>query len=204
MRRISKGAEADIYLIDGLIKKARIAKAYRVESLDRELRKTRTKREAKLISLARRAGVATPFVYDVDVGSNALEMEHIDGVQVKKILDTLSDKERDALCRAIGEDTGRLHSANLVHGDLTTSNMILREGRVYFIDFGLGEISENIEDKGVDILVFKKALYSTHHSVWEKCFEKFTEGYASEYDKSDDVLARLRSIERRGRYFAER
>ncbi len=204
MKLLGKGAEADIYKIDRGIKKARIAKAYRVGGLDNELRKSRTKREARLISLARRAGVRTPFIYDVDMGSNALEMEYIDGVQVKKILDALPDDERDALCRAIGRNAGRLHVAHIIHGDLTTSNMILREGRVHLIDFGLGEISESIEDKGVDLLVFKKSLHSTHYSVWEKCFEKFIDGYASEYDRSADVIARLRTIERRGRYFAER
>lgn len=203
MKLVSRGAEANIYSDGGRIRKERVVKGYRVAELDSHLRKVRTKREARLISLARRAGVPTPFIYDVDNARTALEMKSIEGRQVREILDDVGSRGRKKLCREIGKNVGRLHSANIVHGDLTTANMILSGDRIYFIDFGLGEISESIEDKGVDLLVFKKTLYSTHYTCWDECYEAFLDGYA-EYEKHEDVVRRLLSIERRGRYFTER
>lgn len=201
---IGKGAEANLYLEGDIVSKERISKAYRESVLDDYLRRSRTKREAKLISLARRAGVATPFVTDVDVASCTIEMRFVTGMQVKKLLPSLSKDERRGLCAEIGRCAGRLHSNHIIHGDLTTSNMILHKDKTYFIDFGLGEVSEAVEDKGVDLLVFKKALHSTHFKYKKECWEGFVEGYSKAYKGHKDVLQRLRAIERRGRYFAER
>lgn len=202
--RISKGAEADIYLHNDMIRKERIPKAYRVKALDELLRKVRTKREARLLSLARRAGVATPFVLDVDNQSTAIEMSHVRGEKLKNVLDKLSSTERKKICREIGRLAAKLHSSGIIHGDLTTSNMILSEGKIFFIDFGLGEVSEAVEDKGVDLLVFKRSLRSTHYRHEKECFEAFLRGYKSEYKGHEEVIQRLRVIERRGRYFEER
>lgn len=203
LKLISRGAEANIFSDKDRVKKERVVKGYRAAELDTNLRKTRTRREAKLISLARRAGVPTPFVYDVNNARTTLEMKNIEGDRIRELLDDIDGKKRVKLCREIGRNVGRLHSANIIHGDLTTANMIQSENRIYFIDFGLGAISESIEDKGVDLLVFKKALYSTHHACWTECYSAFLEGY-SEYDKHEDVEKRLKTIERRGRYFSER
>lgn len=204
MEMISKGAEANLYHIDGRLLKDRIVKSYRARELDTLLRKSRTKREAKLLSLARRAGVPTPFVFDVDTKNAKIEMSFIEGMQVKKFLETISDDERRALCEEIGVLIGRLHTRHIIHGDLTTSNMIVSDDKIYFIDFGLGEINESVEAKGVDLLLFKKALHSTHHRFEKECLEGVLEGYKKAYTGYDDVLQRLRVIERRGRYFAER
>ncbi|MFQ5976347.1 MAG: KEOPS complex kinase/ATPase Bud32 [Candidatus Hydrothermarchaeales archaeon] len=203
MKLISKGAEANIFGSNDIIRKKRVVKGYREGELDDHLRKTRTKREAKLISLARRSGVATPLIRDVDNKGTIIEMKNINGRCVREVLDDLVNKDRKRVCCEIGRNVARLHSANIVHGDLTTANMLLSGDIVYFIDFGLGEISESIEDKGVDILVFKKVLYSTHHSYFRECYKAFLDGY-SEYEKHNEVVERLKSIEKRGRYFSER
>jgi Kae1-associated kinase Bud32 len=202
--RIGKGAEADLYLRDDKVSKVRVSKAYRESLLDRRLRKTRTRREARLISLARRAGVATPFITDVDNSSYILEMSFIPGKQVRRILSSLTRKERRELCIHIGENVGKLHSANIIHGDLTTANILLHENRIYFIDFGLGGISDAVEDKGVDLLVFKKVLHSAHYSCEEECWEGFVEGYSRTCKNSTPILERLQDIAKRGRYFPER
>jgi Kae1-associated kinase Bud32 len=204
MEIIGKGAEANIYRDGELVLKERISKAYRVRELDIKLRKTRTKREAKLISLARRAGVPTPFIRDVDNARTTIGMSFIDGEAVKKIIDNISKDERAKIFREIGKSVGKLHSQNIIHGDLTTSNMILKDNKIFFIDFGLGEINGNIEAKGVDLLVFKKTLHSTHHKFEKECMEAFLEGYSSEYRDYKDVIERLNIIEKRGRYFTER
>jgi len=203
LKLISRGAEANIFCDKDRVKKERVVKGYRAAELDSHLRKTRTKREAKLISLARRAGVATPFVYDVDNSKTTIEMKNIEGSRVRELIGELESEERSKVCRKIGKSVGKLHASNIVHGDLTTSNMISSDDKVYFIDFGLGAVTDSIEDKGVDLLVFKKALYSTHHEHWEGCYNAFLEGYTG-YDKHEDVVNRLKTIEKRGRYFSKR
>ncbi len=202
MKLINKGAEANLYLDKDTIIKDRVKKAYRVRELDESLRRSRTKREARLISFARRVGVPTPVIRDVD--ENIVKMDFIKGKQVKKILNLVSKEERKRLCEEIGKHVGRLHENNVIHGDLTTSNMILKEERIFFIDFGLGEINDAVEAKGVDLLVFKKSLRSTHYEFEGECFDAFVKGYSSEYEDYGSVLERLSSIEKRGRYFAKR
>jgi Kae1-associated kinase Bud32 len=204
MVTIKRGAEAVITIQDGSVSKERVKKTYRADLLDDDLRQGRTKREAKLIAFAKRAGVPTPVVTNVDVASGLIEMTHVKGDKLKDALNDRSDMKRTRVCRTIGEQIGRLHGQHIVHGDLTTSNMILAGDRVVFIDFGLGEINESIEAKGVDLLLFKKALHSAHWKVAERCFETTVESYKNVYEKADEVLKRLRTIERRGRYFSER
>lgn len=200
---IGKGAEANIYLKEGAIVKKRVPKKYRVKELDELLRKLRTTREARLISLARRTGVATPLVLDVDNLNCAIEMSFVKGTQVKKLINRFPEKRRK-ICAEIGRCAGRLHSSNIIHGDLTTSNFIFSNGRIYFIDFGLGEINDSVEAKGVDVLVFKRSLRSTHYRYEKECFESFLNGYSKEYGECKAVVERVKGIEHRGRYFTER
>lgn len=126
---IKRGAEAEIYLSkwfdrDVIVKK-RTAKRYRNKELDRALRAKRIKTEAKLISEARTLGISTPIIYDIDSMACRLTMEYVDGIRVKEILPKLCEKERKKLCNRIGRDVGILHSNDIIHGDLTTSNIIV-------------------------------------------------------------------------------
>ena len=204
MEMIGKGAEANIYRSGDAVIKERIKKTYRVEKLDKSLRKSRTKREAKLISAARRAGVPTPFIRDIDNAKTSILLDYVDGHKIRKILNDVSGDERIKICTEAGKSTGKLHKNHIIHGDLTTSNMILSGDRIYFIDFGLGEINEAVEAKGVDLLVFKKSLRSTHFKYEEVCMDAFFDGYRKEFRDCSEILKRLRAIEKRGRYFSER
>ncbi len=204
MKLISKGAEANIYLTqEGLILKERIRKKYRVKDLDEYLRTTRTRKEAKLLNLSKKAGVPTPFVFDVDLEKKSILMSFVEGEKIRDYIENVDFEEKIKICRKIGELVAKLHRNDIIHGDLTTSNMIINKDKIYFIDFGLGEISMDIEDKAVDVLLFKKCLHSSHYKNERECYEAFIEGY-KRYKKSDDVLKRVGVIERRGRYFAER
>ena len=140
---LAKGAEAHLYkeawYSKEIIRKQRVKKDYRVIELDKTLRVTRTVREANLLRNAKRAGVPTPIVYEIDKHETSLIMEFIEGRRLKEVLDTIDPEKRKVLSRQIGILIGRLHKHNLIHGDLTTSNMILTEtGKIYLIDFGLG------------------------------------------------------------------
>jgi Kae1-associated kinase Bud32 len=204
MEMIGKGAEANIYKRGDAVIKERIKKVYRVEDLDKSLRRSRTKREAKLISMARRAGVPTPFIRDIDEEKTSITLDYIDGHKIRKILNSATPAERTKICREAGKSAGRLHKNHIIHGDLTTSNMIQKDGILYFIDFGLGEINEAVEAKGVDLLVFKKSLRSTHFKHEKECLEAFFDGYSQQFKECGEILKRLASIEKRGRYFSKR
>ena len=186
MEEIAKGAEAVIYLDNQKIIKDRIKKNYRLDFIDEKLRLQRTKSEAKILTVLGRAGLLVPNVISAE--KNILNLEFIAGKKVRDIL-------KPELCEQIGKTVRTMHSIDIIHGDLTTSNMLFHEGKIYFIDFGLGNFSKKIEDKAVDLHLFKECLVSAHNKIWMKCWNIFTKAYA---DK--DVLARLEIVEKRGKY----
>ncbi|MDR2203334.1 MAG: Kae1-associated serine/threonine protein kinase [Nitrososphaerota archaeon] len=207
---LSKGAEASLYLSNWYGRKAitknREQKKYRPEGLDRQIRSYRTIREAQLLHQAKAAGIATPLIYMVNVSETTIIMEYIDGVQVKHYLSSASKPERREVCLKIGKLIGKLHKENLIHGDLTTSNMILSDQKIFLIDFGLGEKSVEIETKGVDLHLLKRALQSTHFAFWETCFRDVFRGYSLIVGDvlSEKVYEKICEIEKRGRYVEER
>jgi TP53 regulating kinase-like protein len=159
------------------------------------------------MSEAKKAGVPTPTILQVDVENATIIMEFVEGNQLKQLLNTFSPKERGNACFSVGELIGRLHCHGVVHGDLTTSNMICSPGgRIFFVDFGLGEKNSELEARGVDLHLLKRALQSTHYKFAEECFQTVTKGYESFVGESEakGVLAKIREIERRGRYVDER
>lgn len=205
---VAKGAEANIcsghYLDEEVLLKKRVVKGYRIPEIDMYLRRMRTKNEAKLLGEAKRCGVMTPLVYDVDLKDSIITMEKIVGTEVKEIFSGKNPQDLSSIksiSRIIGKNVARLHDCGIIHGDLTTSNIILREeeNSVVFIDFGLGKISDLIEDKGVDLLVFKKAINGIHHDISQECFESIIEGYSGAQNYRE-VVAKIEEIEGRGRY----
>lgn len=208
---IKKGAEANLFLEDWhdhkVIMKRRLPKSYRIPQLDLDIRKSRTAYESQLLHDAKLAGVPTPTIFRVDLTNTTIVMQYIHGVQVKQVLDNLTELDRVKLCKQIGGMIGRLHKQGIVHGDLTTSNMILTpSGKIYFIDFGLGGHAESLEARGVDLHLMKRALQSTHYKIAKKCFEAVMRGYSEEMSKKEaaDVVKRIQEIERRGRYIETR
>jgi N6-L-threonylcarbamoyladenine synthase/protein kinase Bud32 len=186
----ARGAEAVVTIGKDAVEKRRCGKRYRVPSLDARLIAERTRAEARIISQARRSGVPTPVIRDVT--GDTLVMERVKGPLLKEAL--TPENVREA-----GRMVGRLHAAGIIHGDLTTSNIIVRGGGPVLIDFGLALVSSDIEARGVDLHVFFQTLESTtpDHAALQ---EAFTGGYAEEFPGYEDVLAREREIEHRGRY----
>ncbi len=208
---IKKGAEASLYLEDWhgrkAILKKRVPKKYRVPELDREIQSRRTKHEPQVMHRAKEAGVPTPIVFLVDPKEATIVMEFVEGKQVKQVLNNMPQDERRRLCRHVGELVGRLHSHGIVHGDLTTSNMILTPtGKVVFVDFGLSEQTWESEARGVDLHLMQRAIASTHFMHAEECFGEVVAGYEETVGKkvADEVLEKVAEIERRGRYISER
>jgi len=208
---IKKGAEASLYLAEWhgrkVIMKKRSPKEYRPSKLDEQIRTYRTIHEPQLMHEAKKAGVSTPTIFLVDVKDATIAMEFVEGAQVKQLLDKLSKGNRQLLCLKIGELIGRLHEYGIVHGDLTTSNMILNsEEKIFFVDFGLGEKTKELEARGVDLHLMKRALQSTHFRFTEECFDAVIEGYSKVVGAktAKNVLDKVSEIEKRGRYVAAR
>jgi TP53 regulating kinase-like protein len=208
---LKKGAEASLYLADWhgrkVVIKKRLHKKYRPSMLDEQIRIYRTIHEPQLMHEAKKAGVPTPTIFLVDAENATIIMDFIEGKQIKQLLGEDSKKERQSLCLKIGELIGKLHKNGVIHGDLTTSNMIMdSEGKIFFVDFGLGEKTLELEAKGVDLHLMKRALQSTHFRFAEECFDAVIKGYSKILgtETVKNVLDRVREIERRGRYVAER
>ena len=204
-RLIKQGAEASLYEIvasepisENTVEKIRIAKRYRSHELDEALSVERLKTEAKLMAEARALGISVPIIYDINLTERKLVMELIDGRMVKDILNSKYKNKRE-LCRNIGACIGTLHRNHIVHGDLTTSNMLLSNDRLYFIDFSMGAKSKEIEEKGVDLHLLHEAFKSSHPTD-PKLFESALKGYKSEYPDAHLVLDKMKEIEKRGRY----
>jgi len=199
MKLLSQGAEAKIFLDDNTIVKNRFKKEYRIPELDVKLRKARTKREAKVLDKLKAINFPCPKVYVLDDKNMTINMEFIAG---EKLRDVLNDKNCAKLCEELGKKIAMLHDNNIIHGDLTTSNMILSDKKkeIYFIDFGLSFFSQKIEDKAVDLHLLRQALESKHYEFWEKCYDSAIKGYKKESKEANEVLKRLEAVEKRGRY----
>jgi N6-L-threonylcarbamoyladenine synthase/protein kinase Bud32 len=191
MAIIAQGAEATIERMKEGVVKRRVPKGYRHPELDRTLRAERTRAEANLLAKAAAVGVRVPRVLGQD--GDALVLERINGPLVRDRIDA-----RPSLARGVGMLVAKLHDASIIHGDLTTSNMVLAAKGVVLLDFGLGFVSRRAEDKAVDMHVFLQSVASRHHRIERRARTAFLDGYRASRD-AVVVLERLRSVEARGR-----
>jgi len=188
-----RGAEAIVTFRIGTAEKRRVPKHYRVPALDRRLIAERTRAEARLIHAARRCGVPTPIMKDIT--EDTIVMVRINGT-------LLTENLSETSLREAGRMVGHLHTGGIVHGDLTTSNLILRQSdaRCVLIDFGLAQATEEIEPRGVDLHVLYQTLESTAPDQADTLKAAFLSGYRENFSHADEVVAREHEIELRGRY----
>lgn len=202
MKLLKKGAEADIYLTmwnaQRTILKIRQKKDYRNEILDKKIRMQRTIRESAIISDVKSFGVCSPLVYFVNPQKCEIYIQYIDGTVVKD----LSNSKIVKTCEEIGEIVGLLHKNGIMHGDLTTSNFIVKKDRVFVIDFGLAQRTDKMEDHAIDLRLFKEILNSAHAHIMEKAWTSFLKGYKKivGISKHNRALMQVAVIESRGRY----
>lgn len=196
---IGRGAEATIVKQSQSVTKDRIEKSYRHPELDKKLRKLRTRSEAKILEKANNV-INVPKLISSDEVKAQIQMQFIDG---KKLADHLEKTKYESVCINIGKQLAKLHDKDIIHGDLTTSNLILnKENEVYFIDFGLGFQSSRVEDRAVDLHLIKQALEAKHPTIHEKAYKAIIKGYKTSKN-SKATLAQLEKVEKRGRYKAQ-
>ncbi|KND01674.1 BUD32 protein kinase [Spizellomyces punctatus DAOM BR117] len=205
---IKQGAEARVYKMpfgEGrcAIVKERFKKAYRHPVLDEKLTARRVIQEARCLQRLRRAGVDTPTVYMVDTPNSLIYMEYVDGSSVRDYINSrapMNDDDERLLAQSIGKSLAVMHDLDIVHGDLTTSNMIVREGSqsLVLIDFGLSMVSSMVEDKAVDLYVLERAMISTHPDT-EGMFQCILDTYGKSSKGGKAVRKKLEEVRRRGR-----
>jgi len=198
---LQEGAEAKIFLIKEkgktFVVKERTGKKYRLKELDEKIRKRRTKSEIKLL---KKAGVVVNCPKVLEEKSYDIKLEYIVGKKLSENLDSFPLEKQKYFLEKIGEILAKIHNENIIHGDLTTSNLIVKKEKIYLIDFGLGSISNKIEDKAVDLHLFKQALEAKHSKNFKNLFQIFLTKYKKEERDSKEILERLVAVERRGRY----
>ena len=208
LRLLGRGAEAEVRLgsFAGLpvVYKVRKPKPYMHPRLARDLVFKRTRKESKAISRVRGAGVKVPAVYAVLPDAGIIVLEYIEGRRLRDLFDADPDEALRHVATA-GRYLALIHKAGVVHGDYTTSNMIVREGSIYVIDFGLADFTVSIEERATDVHLFRRSLESAHARWARKAFEEFTRAYISEFgDEGRKILDRAEEIKLRGRYVEER
>ena len=193
---VDQGAEAIITIKGNTVIKQRIPKTYRISEIDIKLRKFRTRSEAKLLQKAQ--GIA-PEVLDMNDQTMSITMEYLKGDLLKDVLDDFPESQRKKYLHDLGKMIGHLHDKDIVHGDLTTSNMIVTKDGLRIIDFGLGSVSKKFEDKAVDLHLLQQALHSKHYRHSEEAFKQVLEGYKSSQGHAA-VLKQLEKVQKRGRH----
>lgn len=195
MALIQIGAEARVSLKDGIVEKERLPKEYRYAFLDLAIRKANTRKEARLLEKA--GGVTVvPRLLGVREKDFCILMEYVEG---EKLRDCFHSVDRKGIFCRLGKEVAKLHDANIIHGDLTTSNVIVGNG-IHIIDFGLGFVSTKVEDKAVDVHLFEKVLESSHSDYAKECRRWFMEGYLAESKNGAALQMRLEKVRKRGRY----
>ena len=228
LKQIQQGAEAKIFKIDNWIIKDRIKKSYRHPNLDSQIRKRKTKSETKLLEKASKIINCPAPIYTANIYQ--IPMPFIEGKKLSEHLNSFSLEKQKEICREIGSSVAKLHKEDIIHGDLTTSNMILVEAhqkaqqrhplrshplgkaqqessqmgkdKVFFIDFGLGYISRKIEDKAVDLHLLKHAFEAKHFQNYEILTKEVLNSYEKILEKTEvkKIFERIKAIERRRRY----
>lgn len=203
---IALGAESVILKVERwnqpLVLKWRQSKPYLLEDIDAHLRKTRTTRECKMLSVARSLGVRTPAVYAMDMSGFTILMDYINGTQFKQLVNELPEDQLEKYCNEFGKSIAMLHKGDVVHGDPTTSNVLIdSKFRLWLVDFGLSEMNATVEMKGVDLHLIHRALETTHWDLQELMLDATIKGYSQILgDDSRDILSRMEEIRERGRY----
>ena len=223
-RIISQGAEARIWKIPAnssvsphpSIAKERFSKSYRHPALDERLTKQRCRAEGRILTKClEKGGLDVPKVLRIEAA--VLYLEFIRGKTLRDTLEELMDQSDEETANDFATKMGvvvaKVHNLGVVHGDLTTSNMMLRdpveeakesdsEGdkNITLIDFGLAKNTDSAEERAVDLYVLERALLSTHPRLPQDFWNRVMKGYEDACtSKTSATLNRLEQVRQRGR-----
>ncbi|MCL5976344.1 MAG: Kae1-associated serine/threonine protein kinase [Candidatus Parvarchaeota archaeon] len=194
MKTLAVGSEAIIYEENGTIIKRRVKKSYRIREIDEKLRKSRSKAEFNVMQFLYKGGLNVPKPLKYNEGKKEIWMEKIEGIRLAEKFSVNDAKE-------VGIAVAEMHNLGVIHGDLTTANIIRKDKKLYIIDFGLSYHSSKDEDFASDIFLFKNALKSKHNELYKEAYSYFLHGYKSKIRKEfKGIDTHLKDIEERRRY----
>ena len=205
-----RGAEADLYVAYAgpwkVVIKKRNPKQYREPVLDASIRRERTIAESSLIHQSRLAGVRVPSLIAVDLDNTLISMTFVDGILARDSLDQMSRAGRRRFFIDLGRQIGLLHSGGIVHGDLTTSNIIASRETPFLLDFGMAHRSSHLEDQAVDLHLLQRSIATSHTTEPSACISSLATGYRKTLGDQTArmVWRKATEISRRGRYFSVR
>ncbi|KAJ2392491.1 serine/threonine-protein kinase bud32, partial [Coemansia sp. RSA 2603] len=200
----ARGAEARVYKTEvsgkPAIAKQRFSKKYRHPDLDRKLTRGRLNQEARSLKRCLESGIRVPQVIRTDKDTATLYIEFIEGPTLKEwIFENTDEGKEKELMSSVGRILYQMHANSIIHGDLTTSNIIVDvQGDIVLIDFGLSQISAMVEDKAVDLYVLERAFISTHPES-ERLFAAVLQAYESQDPAAAATMKRLEDVRQRGR-----
>lgn len=198
---LAQGAEALIILEKDYIIKDRVKKGYRIKEIDDKIRRQRTRTETRILEKA--SSVISSAKPIRSENPYQIKMPLIKGKKLSECLDSFSLEKQKKICNEVGKMIAEIHRKDIIHGDLTTSNMIFleKENKISMIDFGLGFNSSKIEDKAVDLHLLERALEAKHFQNSKVLFEEVIKGYTNLLkEQSNPILDRLKIVKSRGRY----
>lgn len=210
MELFHRGAEADLFTSQfaswKVVVKKRVPKHYRDKTLDSMIRRQRTITESSLMHESRRSGVRTPSLFGIDLDNTTIMMVFIPGSLARDSLDEMKSQQKIAVFTSLGEQVGLMHEGGIVHGDLTTSNIIISEDTPYVLDFGMAHRSVQTEDRAVDLHLMQRSITTSHKANATICSTSLHKGYRRAMGETGarSVIRKAAEIARRGRYFAIR
>ncbi|GBC70419.1 Serine/threonine-protein kinase AfsK [Candidatus Calditenuaceae archaeon HR02] len=202
---IKIGAEAVLRKVSWLgltlVEKKRMPKPYRHPQLDKEIRASRTLKEARIMIRAKEVGVTCPAVIHVDLEGAAIYMQYIDGADLRALL-SAQHPILGQVVKMLGSSLARLHVAGIYHGDFVPSNVLVVGERPVLIDFGLSGFSTDVEEQAVDIHLFERGVAASHPSISKNVMEALKAGYESVSGslRLREIVERIGEIRARARY----
>jgi TP53 regulating kinase-like protein len=210
MELFHRGAEANLFISQlaswKVVVKKRVPKHYRDQNLDLMIRRQRTMTESSLMHESRISGVRTPTLFGIDLDNTTIVMMFIPGSLARDSLDSMKSQQKIAVFTSLGEQVGLMHQGGIVHGDLTTSNLIISEDVPYILDFGMAHRSVQTEDRAVDLHLMQRSITTSHKTNATICTSSLHKGYRRAMGETigQSVIRKAAEIARRGRYFAIR
>jgi bifunctional N6-L-threonylcarbamoyladenine synthase / protein kinase Bud32 len=204
---IRKGAEAILikstWKNRQVVYKFRKPKNYRIANIDGIIRSQRTLIESRIMLDLKKNNIPIPPMYEINPSKAYFVMKFISGKRLKDIINkSIQPQEIEEIFTEIGKIIANIHKLNYIHGDLTTSNILITKNKdLFMIDFGLSQYTNSVEDFAMDIHLFKQVLKSTHGDFYEMLYSQFIKGYLSNSsNESQAIITQIEKIEHRGRY----
>ncbi len=210
------GAESILYKVKFLgfdaVLKYRVKKKYRINDIDLKIRRFRTYREASSLYEAYISNIPVPKLLYVNLSESVIIMEYISGLRLREWMLDKSGRDEELISKIasrLGYLIAKMHNINIVHGDLTTANIILiglesNTPETYILDFGLSDKTESLEAKAVDIELFYRVLKASHTDVADTFFKSFINSYVKYVRGANEIIRRFNILRRMGRYVERR